>query len=198
MPDWGSEIRRRLVNSGISPQREAEIVEELAQHLQDRYEELIASGKPQEEALGATRAEMEGDLAQRLRGVEAAGGPAPALGGDGNGELFQGLWYDIKYGLRQLRLNPGFTLVAVISLALGIGADTAIFQLLDAVRLRSLPVHKPEELAMVRIANRNFATGSFQGPFPMNTNAQWERIRNEQQVFSGVFAWGFEAYDMAQ
>jgi len=54
---------------------------------------------------------------------------------------------DLRFGLRQLRLNPTFTLVAVASLALGIGANTAIFQLIDAIRLRSLPVGKPQELA---------------------------------------------------
>jgi putative ABC transport system permease protein len=54
---------------------------------------------------------------------------------------------DLRFGLRQLRLNPTFTVVAVLSLALGIGANTAIFQLVDAIRLRTLPVEKPERLA---------------------------------------------------
>jgi hypothetical protein len=57
------------------------------------------------------------------------------------------LWLDLRHGARLLRLNPGFAVVAILSLALGIGANTAIFQLLDAVRLRGLPVSKPGELA---------------------------------------------------
>ena len=60
------------------------------------------------------------------------------------------VWQDLRYGARLLRLSPGFAFVAIASLALGIGANTAIFQLLDAVRLRSLPVRNPRELAEVR------------------------------------------------
>ena len=56
-------------------------------------------------------------------------------------------WNDLRFGLRQLRLNPAFTAVAVLSLALGIGANTAIFQLIDAIRLRTLPVAEPGQLA---------------------------------------------------
>ena len=70
----------------------------------------------------------------------------------GNMDRFLG---DLRFGLRQLRLNPTFTLVAVLSLALGIGANTAIFQLIDAIRLRTLPVEKPQELAYI-----DFAKGS--------------------------------------
>src|SRR5512144_1773346 len=64
---------------------------------------------------------------------------------------FESLWSDFRFGARTLRLNPGFTLVAVLSLALGVGANTAIFQLIDAVRLRTLPVAHPEQLAEVQI-----------------------------------------------
>src|SRR5262245_62864654 len=68
-------------------------------------------------------------------------GLTPSLGG-----IMQTLWQDLRYGARMLWKNPGFTVIAVITLALGVGANTAIFQLLNAVRLRSLPVYKPEEL----------------------------------------------------
>ena len=68
---------------------------------------------------------------------------------------------DLSFALRMLRKSPGFTAVAVLSLALGIGANTAIFQLLDAVRLKTLPVKAPQELAEVRIADMTGARGSF-------------------------------------
>src|SRR5262245_15304752 len=58
----------------------------------------------------------------------------------------ESVWQDLRYGARLLRLSPAFTAVAVLSLALGIGANTAIFQLLDAVRLRSLPIDRPHEI----------------------------------------------------
>src|SRR5439155_954484 len=61
-------------------------------------------------------------------------------------------WRDLRYAMRVLRGSPGYTVVAVLSLALGIGANTAIFQLIDAIRLRHLPVPRAEELADVRIA----------------------------------------------
>ena len=69
------------------------------------------------------------------------------------------IWQDLRYGVRQFRLSPGFALVAIVSLALGIGANTAIFQLLDAVRLRSLPIHNPQELAEMRIVGGNGGMG---------------------------------------
>jgi predicted permease len=99
------------------------------------------------------------------------------------------LWQDVKYGTRQLARSPGFTAVALLTLALGIGANTAIFQLVNAVRLRTLPVENPEELAGIQIADMTGARGSFNFWHPPLTNAVWERIREEQTAFSGVFAW---------
>src|SRR6476659_2548347 len=76
--------------------------------------------------------------------------------------LLDSVWRDLRHGARLLRLNPAFAIVAVLSLALGIGANTAIFQLLDAVRLRTLPVHDPQRLADIRIdANKAGRTGRF-------------------------------------
>ena len=78
--------------------------------------------------------------------------------------LLDSAWRDLKYGARLLRLNPGFAIVAILSLALGVGANTAIFQLLDAVRLRTLPVKDPQQLVEVRIADTpNGRTGQLPG-----------------------------------
>jgi predicted permease len=115
----------------------------------------------------------------------------------GDGSMYS-LWQDLRYGLRLLRKSPAFTAVAVISLALGIGANTAIFQLLDAVRLRSLPVARPNELAEVKIANTDSRSGSFSSSHPSITNPQWEYIRDHQGAFSGVFAWSEDSFNLAQ
>ena len=84
------------------------------------------------------------------------------------------LLQDIRYALRMLRNNPGFTAVAVLTLALGIGANTAIFQLLDSIRLTALPLKNPEQLAEVRIIQPHGRTGNFTTLHPMLTNPQWE------------------------
>jgi len=99
---------------------------------------------------------------------------------------------DLRYGARLLRNNPGFTAVAVLSLALGIGANVAIFQLLDAVRLRTLPVKEPQKLAMLQLADRTGWRGSQQSPYAALTNPIWERFRDSQDAFgpfAGVMAW---------
>src|SRR5580704_10224652 len=92
---------------------------------------------------------------------------------------FESLWQDFRYGARLLRLNPGFFAVATLSLALGIGANTAIFQLLNAVRLRLLPVTHPEQLAELQIAdNEHCCSGNFSDRRPNFTYPQWEQIRD--------------------
>jgi putative ABC transport system permease protein len=107
---------------------------------------------------------------------------------------------DLRYGLRLLRLNPGFTAVAVLSLALGIGANVAIFQLLDAVRLRTLPVKEPQKLAMMQLADRTGWRGNQQSPYATLTNPIWERFRDNQDAlgpFAGVFAWASNDFNLA-
>ena len=100
----------------------------------------------------------------------------------------ESIWQDLRYGARLLRLSPGFAIVAIASLALGIGANTAIFQLLDAVRLRNLPVRNPQELAEVKIVGGNHGMGLNQ-QYGELTRAIWQQIREHQQSFSGMFAW---------
>ena len=99
----------------------------------------------------------------------------------------ESIWQDVRYGARLLRLSPGFAVVAIASLALGIGANTAIFQLLDAVRLRSLPVRNPGELAEVKIVGGNGGLG-LNNEYGELTRPQWLEIRRQQQAFSGMFA----------
>jgi len=87
-------------------------------------------------------------------------------------------------------------LLAVLTLALGIGANTAIFQLVDALRLRLLPVKSPEQLALIQLADRKGWRGSQTRPFPTLTNRQWEYFRDHQAVFSGVLAWSATTFGL--
>ncbi|HWW86631.1 MAG TPA: ABC transporter permease, partial [Vicinamibacterales bacterium] len=104
--------------------------------------------------------------------------------------LIESLWRDLRYALRSLRLSPGFAIVAILSLALGVGANAAIFRLLNTVRLRTLPVKDSQELVEVRIGETpNGRTGHFRSRNPQLTNPLWELIRERQQAFSSAFAW---------
>src|SRR5215471_9877736 len=107
------------------------------------------------------------------------------------------LLQDLRYAVRTLRNNLGFTLVAVLTLALGIGANTAIFQLLDSIRLTALPLKNPNQLAEVRIIQPHGRTGNFTSLHPNLTYPQWEQIRTQQQGFSGMFAWAGNRLNIA-
>jgi putative ABC transport system permease protein len=106
---------------------------------------------------------------------------------------------DLRYGARLLRLNPGFAAVAILSLALGVGANTAIFELLDALRIRTLPVAHPEQLVDIRIPHgvTDNRSGWFSGRHDNLTNALWEQLRDQQQAFSSVFVWGTPDFEMS-
>jgi putative ABC transport system permease protein len=112
-------------------------------------------------------------------------------------DLMTVLLQDVRYALRMLRNNPGFTAVAVLTLALGIGANTAIFQLLDSIRLTALPLKNPDRLAEVRIIQSHGRTGNFTSSHPNLTDPQWEQIRAQQQGFSGMFAWAQDPLNIA-
>jgi hypothetical protein len=103
--------------------------------------------------------------------------------------MLDALRQDLRYSFRNLRSRPGFAAVAILSLALGIGANTAIFSLIDAVMLKYLPVSHPEQLLQVTFQKSEGS--SF-------TNPLWEALRDRQQVFSGVFASGLTRFNLNQ
>jgi len=103
---------------------------------------------------------------------------------------------DLRYGVRQLKQSPGFTLVAVLSLALGIGANSAIFQLIDAVRLRTLPVQSPQELVAIDFPEGSQRAGWFSTRNARFTYGHWEQIQARQQAFSGVLAWSATRFNL--
>jgi predicted permease len=112
--------------------------------------------------------------------------------------MFSTLLQDLRFGARQLRLNPGFTLIAVVSLALGVGANTAIFQLLDAVRLRTLPVANPNELVTIDFAKGSARSGWFSTRSSRLTSVLWEQVQSHAEPFTATLAWSATRFNLVQ
>jgi len=159
---------------------------ELEAHLAIETDENVARGMNRAEARAAARRKL-GNVTQIREEIYRMN----TIG------LLETIWQDLRHGLRLLRLNSGFAIVAILSLALGVGANTAIFQLLNAVRLRALPVAHPEELVEIRIANSRGRNGGCNGDNANRTNPRWERIRDRQEAFSGAFAWRSPTFELS-
>jgi predicted permease len=158
-------FRRRLA--------ERELQEELRFHLERQTEKYVAAGIAREEAARRARIELGGLEQTRERCRDARGT-----------RLVENLAQDLRYGLRTLRKNPGYAAVAIVSLALGIGANAAIFSLMDAVLLSRLPVWHPEELVVVTTLDADSRShDSFS--YPM-----YRDLRDRNQAFDGVIARG--------
>jgi predicted permease len=186
MHEWKEEIRRRLTGLKLEPTREAEIVEELSQHLDDRLAELRAGGASEEEAYRAALVDLSDSrlLARELRRVEHQVNSEPVVLGTRRRNMIADLWQDLRYGLRMLRKSPGFTLVAVLSLTLGIGANTAIFSLINTALLRPLPIAKPEQLVALNNAGSNHT-------FPTFSYPNYKDFRDRNEVFSDLIGYRF-------
>jgi macrolide transport system ATP-binding/permease protein len=186
MPDWKPHIRSRLASLRLSSSRELEIIEELSQHLDDRWRELVAGGASEDYATKLALAGFrEGDLlARHLAPLRQAHAPEPITPGASDGHLLGDLWQDLRYAARTLRKQPTFALAAIVTLALGIGANTAIFTVVNATLLQRLPVPDRDRLVYVQ---REKNGGVF--PYPMYT-----ALRDGIQTFDGLAAWsGFAA-----
>jgi predicted permease len=167
-------------------QAEQELDDELRDFLEKSTAEKIRAGMTREEAHRAARLE--------IGGVEAV--KENVRSGSWETHL-ESLWSDLRFGARLLRFNPVFAGAAILSLALGIGANTAIFQLLDAVRLRTLPVKNPQEIARVAIDKRTGASGDFTSRYSDLTYPMWSEIHTHQQAFSNLFAWSPTQFNIA-
>jgi putative ABC transport system permease protein len=169
--NWKQEIRRRLTELKLEPTRESEIVEELAQHLDDRYAELRAGGATAPEACAAALDELaeHEKLLHELRRVERPMPREPVMLITGRNNLVAHFWQDLRYGIRMLRRNPGFNLIAMLTLALGIGANTAIFSVINGVLLKPLAFNDPDRLFMLWTDNPAYQLGFHELP-PSNTD----------------------------
>jgi predicted permease len=160
MPEWREEIATRLSSLKVDSARETEIVEELSQHLDDRYHDLVSGGATDADARRDVMMELDYEnlLSQgRPRVAHETPRRPPASGNTGHG-LLAGLGQDLRYALRQLQRNPGFALMAIITLGLGIGASTAIFSVIDNVLLEPFPYKDARHIVFPRLH------GDTQGP----------------------------------
>jgi putative ABC transport system permease protein len=181
---WADEVRARLASLRLSPTREAEIVDELSQHLDDRYRELIAGGASPEDATRLALADFQSGnvLAQRMAPLRQAHAPAPNTPGAPTGYLLGDLWQDLRYATRTFWKQPAFASATVLTLALGIGATTAIFSVVYGVLLKPLPFHEPERLVSVR-QHAPHGAGTNHGPTTYLT------YRENQTAFEAIGAW---------
>jgi predicted permease len=163
---------------------ESEADAELRFHFERQVEKHLKTGMTREEAVRRARIEFGGheQLKEEIRDARGV-------------NLVETLFQDIRYGLRILARTPVISCVAVLSLALGIGANTAIFSLIDTVMLRMLPVQKPEELTQVRMRDPRSPNEEPEGTF---TNPLWEALRDRQDFYSGIFAWSWAQFDLSQ
>ena len=168
---WFSRLRNHVRGNALS----TEIDKEMQFHLAERADDLVAGGMKPDAAQREARRRF-GSLAYQTERTRAR-------------DLFSwldALTADLRYATRSLKSAPAFAVVAILSLALGIGANTAIFSIINAVMLKSLPVSHPEELvAVVRNTNEN-----------VYTNPLWEAIRDRQDMFSGIFAFGSANFNL--
>jgi putative ABC transport system permease protein len=170
---WIQRMRLRLRTLFFRERATQQLNEELQFHLEQQIAENVAAGMSQEEARHSAMRSFGNATLLSEEAREAWGWIT-----------LEQIGQDVRYGFRALRNNPLFTAVAVVTLAIGIGANAAMFSLLDQVVLRLLPVRDPERLVIVRETGNHY--GNSYGPNTISW-PMFEDLRDNNQVFSGMF-----------
>src|ERR671913_390782 len=186
MPDWTREVRRRLSSLSLSPTREREVVEELSQHLDDRWRELMGGGASADGAARVTRGEFrQGSmLSQNMAALRQAHSPPSLTPAAPTGRILTDVWHDVRHAVRMFSKGPAFAAAAVLTLALGIGASTAIFSVVYGGLLKPLPFDEPERLVSVMHDAPGMNLSAIN-----NGPATFFTYRDNQQAFEGIGAW---------
>ena len=170
MPDWKSLIQQRIAALRLQAAGEARLTEEIAQHLEDCYRELRSAGSSEEEAYRSTLAELDDlyPLRQEIAIQKQMPKHDPVPAGDNRpAALAASLWRDLRYAGRAMRKSPVFALFAILTLALGIGANATVFTLIDSLILNPLPVSHASGLAAIQTAEAR-STSKSSAPLPVS------------------------------
>jgi predicted permease len=169
---------QRFANLLRSNRLSRDIEREMAFHMAEKTDDLVASGMSEADARYEARRRFGNPSfrKEQTRDVDVV-------------TWVESLMADIRYAFRALRASPAFALVTIVSLGLGIGANTAIFSLINAVVLKTLPVSHPEELVQVTLGDQAEGT--------VFTNPIWEQVRDRQDMFSGVFVYGRSEFNLS-
>ncbi len=168
LSDWMLRLRALFRRTAV----ERDIDDELQFHMERQIDKYVAHGLGRPEAARRARLEFGGMERAKEEYRDALGI-----------RLVDSVWQDVRATLRGLRKSPGFALVAIGTLALGIGANTALFSIFNSLILRPLPVRDPGGLALL-------TNGSWSYPI-------WEEIRAREELFDGAFAWSPQRFDLS-
>ena len=193
MHDWKNEIREALSQLALRPLREAEIVEELGHHLEDRYEDLLLQGYTEDEAAQKTLSEFrQNEMIRDLRGLERTYREPVELGQEPQTSHTSGLWDDLRYAFRMLLSQPMVTVVVIVTMGLGIGVNTAIFSTLEMLAFR--PFDFPNQDRLVSVFERQPDNGIVRGSVAPGNFADW---REQNRTFEDLVAIKSSYFDLA-
>jgi predicted permease len=184
---WWDAIRLRTQALFRRRRAEEELEEELQFHIEHQTEEFVAQGIAPDRARTLALARIGGLESQKEQCRDARGVNA-----------IDHVSHDVRGAARLLVRQPGFTAMAVLSLALGIGANATIFQLLDALKLRQLPVTDPGSLVRIDIANRQWVGDNYSGRYASFTFPLWEVLTAHREPFADLLAWNHATIDLSR
>jgi hypothetical protein len=200
MPDtangsWTHELRARLAGLRLSPAREAEIVDELSLHLDDRYEELRANGSSDDEARHLALEELTeaGGLTSRLQTLSQAHASTPIVHGQATPSMLRGFWQDVQFATRTATKRPWFAVTIVVTLGMGIAVNATVFTIVNAVALRPLPFQDADRMVQLNVRN----VGNAQNPVAELSYADFQEWQTAQRTFEQIAATEERAVDVA-